>query len=64
VTTAGDEAAFVAWGFGGQMIEVVPAEGLVVVVARELNYRNLATTGVDPRSLTDLVDEVIVPALP
>jgi CubicO group peptidase (beta-lactamase class C family) len=64
VTTAGDEAAFLAWGFGGQMIEVVPAEGLVVVVARELDYRNLATTGVDPRALTDLVDEVIVPALP
>jgi CubicO group peptidase (beta-lactamase class C family) len=64
VTTAGDEAAFLAWGFGGQMIEVVPAEGLVVVVVRELDYGNLATTGVDPRAFTDLVDEVIVPALP
>ena len=64
VTTAGDEAAFLAWGFGGQMIEVVPEEGLVVVVVRELDYGNLATTGVDPRALTDLVDEVIVPALP
>ena len=44
VTTAGDEDAFLAWGFGGQVIEVVPAVGLVVVVARELDYGNLATT--------------------
>ena len=64
VTTAGDEPAYLAWGYGGQMIEVVPARGLVVVVVRALDFDNIDSAGIDPRELTGLVEEVIVPQLP
>jgi CubicO group peptidase (beta-lactamase class C family) len=61
VTTAGHDAAYLAYGYGGQMIEVVPARDLVVVVASELDYTILGASDIDPHALTRLVDEVILP---
>ena len=59
VTDADGHPAFVASGFGGQLIEVVPALGLVVVVAADAE----TTRRTDPGALTELVNHVIAPAL-
>jgi len=61
VTTAGSDPAYLAFGYGGQLIEVVPALDLVVVMVRELDYENLAVDGVDPNVMTDVVADLIAP---
>ena len=63
VTTAGNVPAYLAYGFGGQMIEVVPELDLVVVVVRELDLDDPGADAIDPTTMTDLVAEVIVPQL-
>ncbi|MEP6649658.1 MAG: serine hydrolase [Lapillicoccus sp.] len=62
VTTAGADAAYAAIGFGGQVVEVVPARQLVAVFSTEL----LATTQfvrVDGKAFEDLVSYVVIPRL-
>ena len=50
---------FAAEGYGGQLIEVVPSLGLVVVVATEVPDN--AATVIDAHTLVDMVDRVIAP---
>jgi len=61
VTTAGSNPAYLAFGYGGQLIEVVPALELVVVMVRELDYENFDADGIDPNVMTDVVSDVIAP---
>lgn len=61
VTTAGNHPAYLAFGYGGQFIEVVPALDLVVVMVRELDYENLAADDVNPNAMTDVVADLIAP---
>ncbi len=63
LTEADGEPAYVAYGFGGQLIEVVPSRSLVVVVANEIEYDAPRSGGFSANSLTFLVDDVIAPAL-
>jgi CubicO group peptidase (beta-lactamase class C family) len=58
VDEADGSAAYLAIGFGGQLVEVVPDRELVVVVSTNVGLH--AT--VDPGQLTHLVDSVIAPA--
>jgi hypothetical protein len=58
-TTAGSHPAAVAWGFGGQLIEVVPDLGLVVVVSTPFVDGPLFR---GPAPLLGLVDKSIAPA--
>ena len=64
VTTAAGDPAYLAWGFGGQLIEVVPHRHLVVVISTYYDPRDLSDHGVTTAALTGLVDSVIAPALP
>jgi CubicO group peptidase (beta-lactamase class C family) len=61
-TVDGDPAYFAA-GFGGQLIEVVPARRLVVVVSTELNLLDPSDRGVSVPSVRALISDVIVPLL-
>jgi CubicO group peptidase (beta-lactamase class C family) len=63
VTRADDEPAYVAWGGGGQLLEVVPSLSLVVVVASEIEYAQPSSTGFSANVLTFLVDHVIAPSV-
>lgn len=63
VTRADDEPAYVAWGGGGQLLEVVPSLSLVVVVASEIEYAQPSGTGFSANVLTFLVDHVIAPSV-
>jgi CubicO group peptidase (beta-lactamase class C family) len=59
VTTANGFDAFAAAGFGGQLIEVVPALDLVVVVSNTVpDVPRLIST-----SFMALVDQLIAPAV-
>jgi len=58
VGTADGSPAYLAWGYGGQLIEVVPDRDLVVVVVNRVEDQ----TGVSPAVLTFLVDNIIAPA--
>jgi CubicO group peptidase (beta-lactamase class C family) len=64
VGTAAGDPAYLAWGFGGQLIEVVPRRHLVVVISTYFDPRDRSDHGVDPTTLTGMVDSVIAPALP
>jgi len=55
-------AAYLAWGHGGQLIEVVPERQLVVVMASDVDLRNSADYAMNPSRGTQLVDEVVAPA--
>lgn len=57
VTSAGEHPAFAAIGYGGQIIEVVPDLGLVVVASAWIDD----TTSFDSRTWETMVDLVIVP---
>jgi CubicO group peptidase (beta-lactamase class C family) len=56
---ADDSPAYMAWGYGGQLIEVVPDRDLVVVIATEVGDHDV----VGHDDLTYLVDSVIAPAV-
>ncbi len=53
--------AFLAWGFGGQVIRVVPDLGLVIVVSTDLPSPD--SEGAKVESVLLLTDDVIVPIL-
>jgi hypothetical protein len=55
---------YLAWGFGGQLIEVVPRHHLVVVISTYYDPRDPSDHGVTPYAVTGMVDSVIAPALP
>jgi CubicO group peptidase (beta-lactamase class C family) len=59
LTTADGHPAAVAWGFGGQLIEIVPDLAMVVVVSTPLADQPVFTT---PNPLLNLVDTAIAPA--
>ncbi len=63
VTEADGEAAYLAYGRGGQLLEVVPSRSLVVVVASEIEYGEPRSAGFSGPGLTFLVDHVIAPAV-
>lgn len=60
VGTADGSPAYFAAGYGGQLIEVVPDRDLVVVVSTAVGD---GASGTSTSLLTDMVDEVIAPAL-
>jgi CubicO group peptidase (beta-lactamase class C family) len=60
VGTADGSPAYFAAGFGGQLIEVVPDRDLVVVVSSAVGD---GASGANTSVLTDMVDEVIAPAV-
>jgi CubicO group peptidase (beta-lactamase class C family) len=62
VTTAGDEPAYFALGFGGQLIEVVPGRDLVVVVSTAYDLLDPQVL-LDDRTLPRMVEEVVLPEL-
>jgi CubicO group peptidase (beta-lactamase class C family) len=64
VGTAAGDPAYLAWGFGGQLIEVVPHRHLVVVISTYSDPRDRSTHGITPSALTGMVDSVIAPAVP
>jgi CubicO group peptidase (beta-lactamase class C family) len=55
------EATYYRWGFGNQLLEVVPSRDLVVVMTSEVD-RDHPARG-DAAALTFLVDDVIIPAV-
>ena len=59
---ADDAAAYLAWGFGGQLIEVVPGRKLVVVISGAVDLLDPAGDSMDPFLMTQLVDDVIAAA--
>jgi CubicO group peptidase (beta-lactamase class C family) len=63
IVSAADEPAYAAIGYGGQLIEVVPSLGLVVVVSTEVVYDGFILEPVDPQLLVGMVDSVIAPAV-
>ncbi len=60
---ADGETAYLGYGFGGQLVEVVPSRSLVVVVASEIEPGKPRSSGLSGVGLTFLVDDVIAPAL-
>ena len=64
VGTAAGDPAYLAWGFGGQLIEVVPRRHLVVVISTYYDLTDLSAHGVYPANVIGMVDSVIAPALP
>ena len=56
---ADDTPAYLAWGYGGQLIEIVPDRELVVVIASAVDLRDPDDT--NPLLMTRLVDDVIAP---
>jgi CubicO group peptidase (beta-lactamase class C family) len=63
VGTSAGKPAYRADGFGGQLIEVVPARDLVVAVSSEVNATDPTDQGVSYPDVAALVDTVITPAL-
>jgi CubicO group peptidase (beta-lactamase class C family) len=55
--------AYMALGFGGQVIEVVPDRGLVVAVATQFDLLDETDYGVPPEQIIDFVDTVIAPSV-
>ena len=62
VTTAGDEPAYFALGFGGQLVEVVPGRDLVVVVSTAYDIVD-PRVRLDDRTLPRMVEDVVLPEL-
>ena len=55
-------AAYMAWGYGGQIIQVVPAHRLVVAVTTEYRPDDPHHRGINPGPLTYLIKSAIVGA--
>jgi CubicO group peptidase (beta-lactamase class C family) len=60
VETADDAPAAYAWGFGGQLIEIVPSRHLIIVVSTDHDITDPHAPTVGPDDIQHLVD-VIVP---
>ncbi len=58
-TVDGDDA-FWALGYGGQLIEVVPARDLTVAVTAELRLDDASSEGIDFQVLMSIVDDAVV----
>ncbi|BDZ63375.1 serine hydrolase domain-containing protein [Agromyces mangrovi Wang et al. 2018] len=58
-TTFLDDPAYLAWGFGGQVVEVVPARGLVAVAATEIDAGDDADVGLLPSELLPLLEHLV-----
>jgi CubicO group peptidase (beta-lactamase class C family) len=54
--------AFFGWGYGGQLLEVLPRERVVVAILTEQDPANLVR-GFFAAELTSLVDQTIMPAV-
>jgi CubicO group peptidase (beta-lactamase class C family) len=63
VGTSAGKPAYRADGAGGQLIEVVPARGLVVAVSSQVNATDPSDNGVSYPDVAALVDSVITPQL-
>lgn len=63
VTTADRATAYAAAGAGGQLIEVVPSRGLVVVATSEYDALNPTHEAEGPFDLTTFVNDVIAPGV-
>jgi CubicO group peptidase (beta-lactamase class C family) len=61
-TTMGDDPAYIAWGYGGQLIEVVPARDLVVVVSSDVDLTGQTPARIGPSNLLSMVTSYIEPA--
>lgn len=61
-TTADGKPAYAAAGYGGQLIEVVPALRMVVVIASAADGHDPTSHGIDPTNLEYLVSATIAPA--
>lgn len=64
VGTAAGDPAYLAWGFGGQLIEIVPHRHLVVVISTYTDPRDRSDHSITPSALIGMVDTVIAPAIP
>jgi CubicO group peptidase (beta-lactamase class C family) len=62
-TVDGDEA-FQAMGYGGQLIEVVPARNVVVVTTTEVRLDDITSEGIDLDTLLTLVENAIISHFP
>jgi CubicO group peptidase (beta-lactamase class C family) len=51
---------YMAWGYGGQLIQVVPEHRLVIAVATELRFDDPNSRGVGVGPLTYLVESAII----
>ncbi len=63
VRAAQQDAAYAALGYGGQMVEVVPALGLVVVTAVDLDRADATDQGVSVSLMTSLAESIVAPAV-
>jgi CubicO group peptidase (beta-lactamase class C family) len=59
----GDTQAYLAWGFGGQAIRVIPDLGLAVARASEIDIAEPSEQGSSPDAVSLLTDQVIAPLL-
>ena len=59
--TVGDDPAYLAWGYGGQLIEVIPNRGLVIVASCEVVPLDPNAPTLDSSQLQYLADSVIAP---
>jgi CubicO group peptidase (beta-lactamase class C family) len=59
--TVGDDPAFLAWGFGGQLIQVIPQRGLVIVASCKVVPLDMNAPTLDVTQLQYLADSVIAP---
>ncbi len=59
----GDAPAYLAWGFGGQAIRVIPDRGLVVALASEVDIADPSDQGSSRDAVSLLTDQVIAPLL-
>ena len=61
VGTADGDPAFRAWGYGGQLIEVIPRRRLVIVTSTEVDPNDATSHGVAPGTMISIVDDFIAP---
>ena len=59
--TVGDDPAYLVWGYGGQLIEVIPNRGLVIVASCEVVPLDPNVPTLDEAQLQYLADSVIAP---